>query len=252
MRMGRHDIRDAMNLPRPLVLIAVAATLVAAGAGATVFLARPAFLFPAPAEPAREVRAPADPLRRLPDDLVGLLTRPGMDAPSPFLRLTRVRPEGFCRSFSRWGLKNPAFRQNEPPQRGWTCITDLVKPIDGDEAEVSSLFVAARGLDDDRVDNIRMKLNLLEPSSAPLVKLIARDALTEISRSFGWEPPVAVLEALERLKEGRILDRGISYDLRKEFGEAPRYNVMIIFPRLLGAGGEGRFVTDIRRGPVTR
>jgi hypothetical protein len=236
-----------MTRARLILVLAAAASLAAAGVAAA-YLARPDWFVPPP--PA--VRAPPDPLGRLPPQLVAFLAWPAPDAPQRFIRLNRVKPEAFCRILASVGLKNAAFRTAEPPLRGWTCVTDLIKPVEGDDAAVSSLFVAARGLESDRVDNVRMKLNLIDEATAPVVNAIARDTLFQICRSLGWEPPPAVVEAVETLKEGRILDRGVSYDLRKEFGPALRLNLIVVFPRSLGGGGEDRFVADPQRSPLAR
>lgn len=246
-----------------LISAALALALLVAGVAATVF-ARPTWLVgndglfarvglpgAAPAPPKPAPKGP-DPLGFLPMELVRWLSIPRADAPSPFIRLTRVKPENFCKALASTGLRNAAFRMAEPPLRGWTCVTDLVKPIDGDEGQVSSLFVAARGLESDRIDNIRMKLNLLDDATSPLAKLIARDTLFQICRSLGFDPPPEVLAQLDELKEGRIYEGGVSWDLRREFGPQARYNLIVIFPRTLGAGGEDRFVTDPRRQPVAR
>lgn len=237
------------------ISIVLAAALLVAGAGA-VAIVRPPWLSDvlaafAPAQPAAP-RRPADPLGRLPQNVRDLLADPAPDAPSPFIRLVRVKPEAFCESLATSGLRNATFQKGEPPMRGWTCVTDLVKPIDGDDQSVSSLFVAARGLESDRIDNLRMKLNLLDQATAPVVRAIARDTLGQICRSLGFEPPGQVVAALDDLREGRIFERGVSYDLRREFGTTLRLNLIIIFPRTLGAGGEDRFVTDPRRSPVAR
>lgn len=240
--------------PRALSAVAAGALLVA-GLGAVAYV-RPPWLrsaidaLPRRPEPPAPI-GPGDPLARLPPNLVELLVHPGPDAPTTFVRLTRVRPEDFCKHLEKWGLRDAQFQGGVAPFRGWTCVTDLLKPIGGDDATMSSLFVSVRGIESDRIDNIRMKLNLLEPAGAPLVKTVARDLLIQISRSLGWDPPEEVLDALEKLKEGRIWNRGVTYDLRKEFGDGPvRMNLIIIFPRLIGAGGEGRFITDPRRSAV--
>lgn len=259
MGEGAGPRRRFLKTPSARVLSAAAAGLMlAAGVGAVVYV-RPPWLQSAldhvqrkPAPSAVATVAPSnDPLGRLPQTLVELLVHPGPDAPTTFVRLTRVRPEAFCKHLEKWGLRDAQFQGGVEPFRGWTCVTALLKPIGGDDAMMSSLFVSVRGIEADRIDNIRMKLNLLEPAGAPLVKTVARDLLIQISRSLGWDPPEEVMDALEKLKEGRIWDRGVTYDLRKEFGDGPtRLNLIIIFPRLIGAGGEGRFITDPRRSAV--
>jgi len=238
-----------------LISAALAVALLVSGVVAVVIL-RPPWAFPpspglAPQETAKPA-PPSDPLGRLPASLVALLTHIEPDAPTPFIRFTPMKPEPFCKDLETVGLKRPQFQKHEPPMRGWNCVTDLVKPVAGDDQTVSSLFVSMRGLESDRLDNIRIKLNLIDPQSVAPTKTIARDLLFQICRTLGWEPPPAVLDALDTLKEGRIVDRGVSFELRKEFGPAARYNLIIIFPRTLGSGGEGRFVTDIRRQPVAQ
>jgi hypothetical protein len=232
-------------------ILALSAAALAIAAAAAGYLARPAWLFGTPAPTPQQAR-PVDPLGALPPGLVARLVWPLPDAPSPFVRITRIAPKAFCDSLAAAGLRNAAFQMGEAPLRGWTCVTDLVKPVEGDEQSVSSLFVAARGLESDRVDNVRMKLNLIDAGTAPVVKAIARDVLRQICRSLGWEPPAAVIQAIDGPKEGRILERGVSYDLKREFGPAERFNLIIVFPRSLGQGGEDRFVADPRRSAVAR
>ncbi len=236
-----------------LISAILAAALLASGVAAVVVLRPPWAFGPALApNPVAAPKPPVDPLARLPRDLVALLVHDAPDAPVPFIRFTQMQPESFCKDLTATGLKSPQFQRHQPPMRGWNCVTDLIKPIDGDDAKVSSLFVSMRGLESDRLDNIRVKLNLIDPPTVEPAKTVARDLLFQICRSLGWEPPAAMLDALETLKEGRIYERGVSFDLRKEFGDVPRYNLIIIFPRTLGTGGEDRFVTDIRRQPVSR
>ncbi|WP_020181291.1 DUF6030 family protein [Methylopila sp. M107] len=245
-----------------LISAALAAALLIAGVASVVILRPPwarldwaslDWAFPAPTPPApAKPKAPSDPLARLPASLVALLTHLEPDAPGPFIRFTWMKPESFCKGLTATGLKRPQFQKHQPPMRGWNCITDLVKPIDGDDQKVSSLFISMRGLESDRLDNIRVKLNLIDPATVPATKTVARDLLYQFCRTLGWEPPPAVLDQLDGLKEGRVFEHGVSFELRKEFGEAPRYNLIIIFPRTLGSGGEDRFVTDVRRQPVAR
>lgn len=249
-----------------LISAAVAGALLTAGVVATV-AARPDWLagssgllakmrgagLKPPPKPSGAAKPTApDPLAFLPAGLIDWLTIPRPDAPSPFVHLQRVNPEAYCKALASTGLKNAKFQMAEPPLRGWTCVTDLVKPIDGEDANVSSLFVVVRGLESDRLDNIRMKLNLIDEATAPLARLIARDTLFQICRGLGFEPPPDALQQIDLLTEGRIYEGGVSWDLRREFGPQARYNLIMIFPRSLVPGGEDRFVIDARRQPVAR
>jgi len=163
------------------------------------------------------------------------------DVPSSFVLLPTVKPAVFCKALGPMGLSNPTFQGAVWPVRSWTCVADLLKPVDGDEAAVSSLFVSARGDDPDRLETLRIKLNLLDPSTAPVAKAIARDLLRKMFWGLGFPAPDAALEAVDQLREGSFEERGVRYDLQREYG-APRFNLIITFPQRLGAGGEDRFL----------
>jgi hypothetical protein len=152
-----------------------------------------------------------------------------------------VRPETFCERLRTSGLTGVTFQKDEPPGRGWSCVADLVKPKPGDDAAVSSLFVSARGFAPERLDVLRLKLNLIDPSTSRAVLKAAGEMLRQIFAAQSWRPPDSVMAAIPALREGRIVDRGVSYELRKEFGTPPRANLVVTFPRALGLGGSDSF-----------
>ncbi|MFJ5489010.1 DUF6030 family protein, partial [Hansschlegelia beijingensis] len=182
-----------------------------------------------------------DPFAALQPIAAAELLAPEPGFASAFVLLPTVKPSLFCKALGPMGLANPTFQGGTPPLSSWTCVTDLLKPVDGDEAAVSSLFVSARGDDPERIDTLRIKLNLLDESTAPVAKAIAKDLLRKIFWGFGFPTPDAALSALDELRDSSFRESGVRYDLRREFG-APRFNLVIAFPQRLGAGGEGRFL----------
>ncbi len=237
-----------MHANRLIALLLASAALLAVAAIAAVVVLE---LTPAPppsgaaAPPSAPPPAPEEPERLRPLVSVDPL-QPAPDAPSAFVTLPLAKPTAFCKALEGMGLRNPVFQPNEPPDRGWTCVADILKPVDGDEAAVSSLFVTARGDDDDRVSLLRIKLNLLDASTAPVTREIAKDLLRRMLWALGGQPPDAVLEAIDQMRDGRFTDRGVVYDLRKEFGPSLRANLIVTFPARLGAGGEARFAPPPR------
>ncbi len=233
-----------MTARRLLPLIAAGAALLAA---ASIVLAlgwhaaRDWLREPSPSERSAAAPDARDPFAALEPIAAAELLAPEPDFPSAFVLLPTVKPSLFCEALGPMGLANPTFQGGAPPLRSWTCVTDLLKPVDGDEAAVSSLFVSARGDDPERIETLRIKLNLLDESTAPVAKAIAKDLLRKIFWGFGFPTPDAALNALDELRDGSFRESGVRYDLRREFG-APRFNLVIAFPQRLGAGGEGRFL----------
>lgn len=236
---------DARNL---LIVLLAAAALFAAGAmavataysGYVLWVAEAAGPAPAPQPPAKEV-AELQPIAE------ANLTDPEPDAPSRFVWLPSATPEQFCRALGGLGLGNPDFQTAQWPAKGWTCVADLLKPVSGEDAAVSSLFVSARGLDSRRLENFRVKLNLLDPATAPVVTQLAQDVLDRIFAALGFEAPAAAVEALRGPKEGVIESHGVTFDLKREFS-GPRYNLIVSFPQRLGTGGGDRFLPRPRAG----
>ncbi|MFD1704757.1 DUF6030 family protein [Methylopila henanensis] len=202
---------------------------------------------PAPiAAPAPRVQDPRDLLKDLPRDVSLYLTAPASDRPARFVLLPWIVPRAFCDGLQRAGLTGATLHEDEPPARGWTCVTDLVKPAAGPDEETSSLFVSARGLEPGRLDVIRLKLNLLDARTAPAVRRAAREALRAIFAQFRWRPSEAALAAIDQLREQRFLERGAQFEFLREFGDAPRFNLIVTFPRTLPPGPADRYA-PVRR-----
>lgn len=206
---------------------------------------------PAEAQPDRgaptvAASPPPDLLAGQPNATVAWLTAAAPDAPQPIMLFPYVTPATFCGALEKAGLPGAVFRMDDPPQTGWTCVTDLIKPIPGDEAEASSLFVSARGLTANSLSIVRFKLNLLDAQSARLVKRLARQALRQVYDLLGFKAEERPLQAIETLADQTFVIKGVTYELRREYGMPLRVNMIVTFPRTLGAPAPGAF-RPIRR-----
>ncbi|MET0312981.1 MAG: DUF6030 family protein [Hansschlegelia sp.] len=200
---------------------------------------------PATPAPAPEPKA-QDPLGDIEPEAAARLTAPVPDMPASFLWVPNVKADKFCAALKAIGLPNPVFQAPVYPAKNWSCVPDLVKPVGGDETEVSSLFLSARGASPDRLSGLRLKLNLLDRSTAPVVKSIAKDLMRRIFVALGWRAPEEVLALIEAERDGKVTVRGAVFDMRKEFGPEPRFNLIVTFPEALAPGGEDRFIA-VRR-----
>jgi hypothetical protein len=167
---------------------------------------------------------------------------PELDAPTEFVTLALADGAAFCRSLQNVGLSQPAFQRLTDLSHGWTCVPEMLKPVEGDESAVSSLFVTVRGEVPDRLLSLRVKLNLIDPGTAPRAREKAKAVLTQMLGAFGGKAPDSVLEAIDLGINVATIERGVTYELKKEFGDPRRANLLVAFPQQLGEGGEGRFI----------
>lgn len=202
----------------------------------------------APSAPAASPPAP-DPLADLLPEMVDVLTSAYEDAPARFILTPWITPRLFCDSLNRMGLTGAMLHQDIEPGRGWTCVTDLVKPVPGPDETASSLFVSARGLEPGRLDVLRLKLNLLDPRGERRVRRVALDVARALFAQFRWRQSEAALRALHELRDVRFRERGVTFELKREFGDAPRYNMIVTFERFLPPGPTDRFAQN--RRPLT-
>jgi hypothetical protein len=199
---------------------------------------------PAPREPdpAPETEADDAPAADLPPLVSRDPYAPEPDQPTEFITLALADGETFCRSLENASLSQPAFQRLTDPSQGWTCVPEMLKPVEGEESSVSSLFVTVRGEVADRLLSLRVKLNLIDPATAPRAREKAKQVLTQMLAAFGGTAPERVLQAIDFDVNVALVDRGVTYELKKEFGDPRRANLLVVFPQQLGEGGEDRFI----------
>ncbi|MFD1333181.1 DUF6030 family protein [Methylopila musalis] len=204
---------------------------------------------PSGSDPAPHVPPAPDPLADLLPETVDLLTSAYVDAPARFILTPWVTPKLFCDSLKGLGLTGATLHESPKSGGGWTCVTDLVKPVPGPDETMSSLFVSARGLEGRRLDVVRLKLNLLEPKGERRVRRAALDVARALFDQFRWRRSEAALTAIHELRDVRFRERGVTFELKREFGAVPRYNMIVTFERWLPPGPTDRFAPN--RRPLT-
>ncbi len=180
-------------------------------------------------EPRGELPVKArDPLFYVPRELVTELTAPEPVANETFRRVFLASPATLCAALGRYGISGAKMRHNPVLSDQWNCDSDLVAfgaPADG--MLPSSLFVSLRGHRPDKVDYIRLKLNLNQPATAEDVKLAATNALKGLHGMLGWNLPDEVVNAIEQTKDAKASVFGADYNVFREWSETPRLNVII-------------------------
>lgn len=209
------------------------------GSAAREGLARPE---PAP-PPSPAPPPPADPLRSLPRDLVAEIVRPDIAAPIPFGRSFRVAPNELCRKFAELGFSGARIIGNPVAPAEWACDSDLVPlvPPSGDGSQPATVFFSMRGDRPDRITRVRLKLNLTDELTAAVARQRFLDLLHAIHAEFHWDVPPEVETAVTNLSTAYVDRFGLVYDIRREFSELPRLNVVISFSTDAGILGTDRF-----------
>lgn len=198
------------------------------------------------AEPPK--RLGRDPLADLPADLRSALISAELQADVPFRYQLWLEPSAICKTMAEHGLPNSGWKPiGDGPAHD--CMSDLVplagsvpvrlarNPKSPDTPDTggrpraprpSSLFFNARGSAKDRLDTIRFKLNLDDPSldSAGRSLLIAR--LRDISGPLSWPLPDAVVRAIRDHKKLTMNVGGIIVEVHPEFGPVLRLNVVLV------------------------
>ncbi|WP_237151893.1 DUF6030 family protein [Oryzibacter oryziterrae] len=182
--------------------------------------------------PTKSTSVPArDPLRNLPHDTLADLVSPEPVSPVPFTRVIRPQPQALCTALADMGVTGAKWRDNPVTPGEWTCDSELVnfgpEATGEGQPKPSSIFVSLRGAAPDRVDVIRLKLNLPDPKSAPQARQAFDRVLEAIHARFHWDVPPAILDAVDRVRTTEVENHGVVYDARRSWGDVPRLDLVI-------------------------
>lgn len=199
-------------------------------ASLAAFLARAQQGAPSPHEaPPPLPAAPVeDALAKFPREMVAELTRPLDEADVAFGRRFAIEPERLCASLAAMGLAGARMKANPLAPSEWACDSDIV-PFGSAAATVvpSSIFASLRGTRSGQVDVLRLKLNLTDPKTADAAKSAMIRVLQAIHAELAWDLPPAVADAVRRVRDVHLARFGVTYDVRREWSDPPRLNIII-------------------------
>lgn len=173
-----------------------------------------------------------DDLAGLPSELIAELTDPETHATVDFARTFRIGGKSLCALLPKAGLTGAHMMANPFDSGSWTCDSDVVAfGKAADDGEASSLFASLRGVTGDKIDFIRLKLNLVDPATAVAARQGFVKALATIGDRLGWPTPPPVLDAIDAMANLRLQSFGTDYEVHREWGDPPRINVVIRLAR---------------------
>ncbi|MBD8874959.1 DUF6030 family protein [Roseibium polysiphoniae] len=168
--------------------------------------------------PDLEVAAPPpDPLAGFSADAQDSLTAPDIQVPAR-LKLTFLgKPEELCAELTEIGLPNGGWTK-APFRRGrWQCASDVV-PLTTPSVDFGSatLFFLLRGGSEDRVDYLRLKLNVEDPRQMEYGEATVRSVIGALSDRYSWAVPDRFLQAISDFEALEMTDRGVRLSVAPE------------------------------------
>lgn len=225
---GARPLARGLVIGVPLVL----AVLLVAG----VIFREQLGLVPPPPAP-ESLPLPPDPLAGFDPGIRQALTEPEVLVPATLKLGFRGDPQSLCDEMSAMGLENSGWNRAPFISGAWQCASNLV-PLTTPSVDYgpATLFFLLRGPAADKVDYLRLKLNVEDPKQKEIGEKAARMVIAALSDRYGWAVPDAFLQAVRDYKPLETTDRGVRLSVAPEDpnltgdpAAARRLNIIIDF-----------------------
>ncbi len=144
-----------------------------------------------------------------------------------FVRLIQSDPRTLCDRLRSGGFTDLTWTVSSANKDNWECssLNNLPKK-GGEDTIASSVFIAIKGDQENRVTSFRIKLNIEQPADRDEVARLGGEAATIFLRQVRWDNSDEVLTKIRALENFDIRNFGSRIQMKKEFGETPRYNFL--------------------------
>ncbi|OJF96440.1 DUF6030 family protein [Pararhizobium antarcticum] len=144
-----------------------------------------------------------------------------------FVRLIQSDPQTLCDRMRSGGFADLTWTVSSAGKDSWECSSMNTLPkTAAEETIASSVFIAIKGDNQNRVTSFRIKMNIEQPADREQVARLGGEAVMIFLRQVRWGDSADVLEKIEALENFDIRNFGSRIQLKKEFGEVPRYNFL--------------------------
>ena len=156
---------------------------------------------------------------RLVSDLVPMETK--------FTRQIRRDPRDLCAALARSGFVNAGWKEGLA-KGSWECTSYREFSVkEGTSKPASSAYLSIRGSDAARLASFRIKLNLENEGDRAELTDAAIAAVEVFLDEVRWKDAPEIVDSIRNLREFEVVVFGNRIQLKKEFGETPRYNFII-------------------------
>jgi hypothetical protein len=144
-----------------------------------------------------------------------------------FIRLIQSDPRTLCEQLRSGGFGELDWTLSSGRKDNWECSSSVdLPPASGDDAKQSSLFIFIKGDGENRVTSFRVKLNIENAADTAKIAELAGNAANIFLRQVRWGTPEEIISKIHALEAFDIRNFGSRIQLKKEFGETPRYNFL--------------------------
>lgn len=145
-----------------------------------------------------------------------------------FVRTIRKEPEALCAALRKGGFVNSGWKAGSFDQQGWECTSYREFQTEREGPwPASSAFLSIRGNAETRISSFRIKLNIENAATRAAVTEATIAAIGVFLDEVRWQEAPEILADIRALKEFDLVRFGNRIQLKKEFGETPRYNFLI-------------------------
>jgi len=142
-----------------------------------------------------------------------------------FIRLIQSDPRSLCEQLRDGGFGELDWTISRANKDNWECSSSVELPASS-APEQSSLFIAIKGDEENRVTSFRVKLNIETAADTANVTELAGQAANIFLRQVRWGNPEEIIGKIHALEPFDIRNFGSRIQFKKEFGETPRYNFL--------------------------
>lgn len=186
-----------------------------------------------PVQAQREIREPRSheirgnriprPEVEIPDRLV----TPIVPMETTFTRPIRRDPKALCAALAAAGFVNAGWNEGLT-KGGWECTSfrEFSSGTDGN-GPASSAYLSIRGTEESHLTSFRIKLNLEDGGNDHELTEAAIAAVEVFLDEVRWKEAPEVVDNIRNLREFDRVVFGNRIQLKREFGETPRYNFLV-------------------------
>ncbi len=144
-----------------------------------------------------------------------------------FTRPIRRDPKDLCDALARSGFLNAGWKEGLA-KGSWECTSYREFPVgEGASGPPTSAYLSIRGNDAARLTSFRIKLNLENEKDRAQLTDAAIAAVEVFLDEVRWKDAPEIVDSIRNLREVDVVVFGNRIQLKKEFGDTPRYNFII-------------------------